>query len=626
MFRFFIPWVNTGSSLAGYELASSFRTYYTSETDVISVEEAGDAAVSVEDARCVTYILQGTIDASAVAEDGADTVTTDGVVSSESSAGLKMIVSDTGSIDASGDGMALLGDYTKVFNAGSITSGGDGIRIGETGDTDIDPKRGLVVNTGVIESAGSGIETYGAYASVWNFGTVISTNDRFGDNGISVYGENSLLINAGEITAGYNGVDFRSENGVAINYGTITGGNKAINVERADNLLVVNYGTLIATGDDAMGTEATINHSKLINHGTIYSQNDSLGDSAIIIDTGSYNLIENTGEIFAFGEGIDYGDGESSNSRIVNSGQIEAGSIGIQIDNGTSETSVTNSGSIVAGTDGIGFDRGTTASEQLTIVNSGTITTGERGIAMFGNSGSITNSGAITAEKNGVEVSGDGNEIQNHGFIEARDHAIDIEEGVTAIAIVNSGTLTSTAPTFEFKAVIDGSDGVETTTNSGLIDGEVRLYGGDDVYTVAEDGQTTGGVYGGAGNDILTGGNFSDFLSGGAGDDTMTGNGGADEFELLYDLDGRANLDVATNASGADDITDFGFDEDTLVVNFAGTVYEISSVAEFDAFAVDLVTGGGSFTKTELNGDVAYEIAFAAGSSARVNSDLLDVV
>jgi Ca2+-binding RTX toxin-like protein len=93
---------------------------------------------------------------------------------------------------------------------------------------------------------------------------------------------------------------------------------------------------------------------------------------------------------------------------------------------------------------------------------------------------------------------------------------------------------------------IDG--GQPTVANTALI----QVFGQDGNDTIALD-ESTGALpaaqlFGGGGNDVLTGGSGADQLFGGAGNDTLLGKGGDD---LLF---GGAGNDTLTGGAGSDQV------------------------------------------------------------------------
>lgn len=129
--------------------------------------------------------------------------------------------------------------------------------------------------------------------------------------------------------------------------------------------------------------------------------------------------------------------------------------------------------------------------DNLGVVNSGAI-----GIAA-GNNITLTNSGVIMGTTDAIAFSGDGS-ITNDatGTITGDNEAIDIE-GVAVI--VNRGTITGRNGT-----AIAGGDQADIVVNSGTINGDVLLGGGDDTFTTdVGTGTVNGMVDGGDDTDTL---------------------------------------------------------------------------------------------------------------------------
>jgi Ca2+-binding RTX toxin-like protein len=122
----------------------------------------------------------------------------------------------------------------------------------------------------------------------------------------------------------------------------------------------------------------------------------------------------------------------------------------------------------------------------------------------------------------------------------------DLVDGGMGRDLVYLGTGDDTFTSFDFGPGA-GADTVHGGTGNDMIlagAGNDRLYGdaGDDW------------IDGGAGDDLILGGAGADTLAGGAGRDTLTGGAGADVF-------------VFRRGSGADTITDFANDLDTLLLD-----------------------------------------------------------
>ncbi|WP_217283812.1 beta strand repeat-containing protein [Pseudaquabacterium terrae] len=135
----------------------------------------------------------------------------------------------------------------------------------------------------------------------------------------------------------------------------------------------------------------------------------------------------------------------------------------------------------------------------------------------------------------------------------------------------------------------------------------VRAFGleGNDTLTFNEaDGALpAGALYGGGGNDAVTGGAGGDLLFGGDGSDTVLGKGGDDQ---LYAGDGN---DVLTGGDGDDQM--FGeAGDDRLIWNPGDDT--------------DLHEGGAGIDTTEVNGGGGREIFTATANGTRVRFDRLD--
>ncbi|MEL6364422.1 MAG: calcium-binding protein [Pseudomonadota bacterium] len=157
--------------------------------------------------------------------------------------------------------------------------------------------------------------------------------------------------------------------------------------------------------------------------------------------------------------------------------------------------------------------------------------------------GNIFNAGILGAFSSigaGAYVDNSDNfQLINTGLIYGLDGSIGIEildsENVT---LNNSGEIAGRIETFsssiDFTNTGVVSGGVEMfgstgsqITNSGLIDGEVVLASGDDMFN-GFGGLALGPIFGGAGNDIIRSGYGDDSIEGGAGADLINGGLGDD--------------------------------------------------------------------------------------------------
>ena len=142
--------------------------------------------------------------------------------------------------------------------------------------------------------------------------------------------------------------------------------------------------------------------------------------------------------------------------------------------------------------------------------------------------------------------------------------------------------------------------GQPTVANTGTI--QMFGQGGNDTISLDE---TNGALpaaqlFGGAGNDTLTGGSGNDLLFGGAGNDILNGKGGDD---LLF---GGAGNDVLTGGTGNDQM--FGESGNDRMIWNPGE-------------GTDLMEGGDGTDTAEVNGGNGAEIFTITANGSRVRFD-----
>jgi Ca2+-binding RTX toxin-like protein len=144
------------------------------------------------------------------------------------------------------------------------------------------------------------------------------------------------------------------------------------------------------------------------------------------------------------------------------------------------------------------------------------------------------------------------------------------------------------------------SGGTATVANTATI--QVFGKGGNDTITLDESNGAlpAAQLFGGAGNDVLTGGSGADQLFGGAGNDTLLGKGGNDQ------LFGGAGNDVLTGGDGDDQV----FGE-------AGNDRMIWNPGDDS----DLFEGGDGTDTAEVNGGNGAETFTIAANGTRVRFD-----
>src|SRR3954454_4140892 len=172
-------------------------------------------------------------------------------------------------------------------------------------------------------------------------------------------------------------------------------------------------------------------------------------------------------------------------------------------------------------------------------------------------------------------------------FGDAANNSITISRDAAGKILVNGGAVTV-------------SGGTATVANTSLI--QVFGQSGQDVITLSEANGAlpAAHLFGGSGNDTVTGGSSADQLFGQAGNDTLLGKGGAD---LLF---GGSENDTLTGGDGDDQAFGQGGD-DRLVWNPGDDT--------------DLNEGGDGTDTVEVNGGNGAEQFTATANGTRVRVD-----
>ncbi|WP_369059104.1 hypothetical protein ABOZ73_15940 [Caulobacter sp. 73W] len=243
-------------------------------------------------------------------------------------------------------------------------------------------------------------------------------------------------------------------------------------------------------------------------------------------------------EVFAAGDGAGISTGAAFNTLLDNAGFLgvtsQGGAVGMRLLGGGE---IVNSGQIRV------------LSDSLYAI----------GLDVSGIAASFLNTGEIRVESNDDQVLSVGvlwkapfysDDVWiNRGLIRA-DAALQVlADGPVAVIplFTNLGTL-------DGEVSFIGGQG-QRFANSGAVWGQVQLGGGEDIYDAAPaagglpaGGMVSGAVFGGAGDDILTGAGMDDRLYGGDGNDRIDGGGQSDFLE----------------GGAGDDILDGGADRDTV--------------------------------------------------------------
>lgn len=179
--------------------------------------------------------------------------------------------------------------------------------------------------------------------------------------------------------------------------------------------------------------------------------------------------------------------------------------------------------------------------------------------------------GAVVAPGNAIEMNGDDtvgvfNTVEgNRGiFAEGGENTIYVGKSgsVSGVAwgieidnaagasntIVNHGTIIGNSG----EAILDDNDGSDLDlTNTGFIQGDVLLLGGDDRYEARDGGMVNGQVYGGIGDDTLIGDSADDDMTGSGGNDLLRGGDGNDTLQG----GSGSGTDTVEGGDGDDDIS-----------------------------------------------------------------------
>lgn len=262
-----------------------------------------------------------------------------------------------------------------------------------------------------------------------------------------------------------------------------------------------------------------------------------------------------SGEILSdFGVLLDTGT-DGSTVRVESTARVEAtNAAGYAIASTASNNTVVNDGEIASPVFGVLLNAGL-AGEAASLINNGLI---DAPVAVYSTAGAahVTNTGLIRAisasypANYGVLITGDESHLENYGTILGRTAAVYL--GGSDQSVFNAGRIEIRGAGTD---AIEGTGGAQRILNRGVIDGDVSLNGGDDLYVGLRTGRVTGEIDLGADDDTAYGSNAADRFDGGDGADTIFGRGGDD---VIRDMAG------GVMAYG-------GVGEDTIIVAGGGT-------------------------------------------------------
>ncbi|MGP6085793.1 calcium-binding protein [Antarctobacter jejuensis] len=292
---------------------------------------------------------------------------------------------------------------------------------------------------------------------------------------------------------------------------TLTGFSSAARTLTAAEFgIVTKDAELVVTTGDAITADGS--HFLTLN-GTVLAHSSS-SYNALDFDGDSVNLFIGPDGFVSAANGDTLSINATGAVRIQNAGTLMSGedAVDVRDTDGAINVSMSNSGTIIGESDGVNLDGGTAS---ISLVNTGTIM-GQEGYGVYMN----------------------------------------WQSGSTGATLLrNTGTITGDNGSFNASA----GTGVNTIINDGVMNGNIYLDNGNDVYQ-GGGGRVSGTVYGDEDNDLLAGGAFSDNFDGGSGDDTLLGRGGDDI------LDGSSGNDFILGGDGNDEI-EGGSNDDTLNAN-----------------------------------------------------------
>jgi Ca2+-binding RTX toxin-like protein len=388
--------------------------------------------------------------------------------------------------------------------------------------------------------------------------------------------------------------------------------------------LIQNDGEISSSGVIRTVSPVSLWNGSIVNNGLVEADNIGAG-VAIAITVNRIGIVTNNGDVVANAltgdaTGVLTYDSSPYRSSLLNS---STGYIGAYSQSGfATGVSMSNNSIVPIENDGLIQASGSAGAIGVDQFNAGgsLTNTGEIdawiapggtgvsiGYAHYG-SGTLTNGGHISADVGVYFVFGsvDTFTINNSGQI---DGAIVFDIFQTGelygnFNLTNSGWINGSI------LVNDQLLTVDKITNNGVINGDISLAGGLDVYDGSE-GSVTGSVHGGAGDDKLTGGAAADSLlgddgndtiSGGAGNDMLTGGAGNDVF-LFNAGDGS---DTVTDLAAGDQVKISGYGAAQSITQVGGDVVVVFSANDqitFQNTTVAVVQAALDFPGGATSGD-----------------------
>jgi len=280
-----------------------------------------------------------------------------------------------------------------------------------------------------------------------------------------------------------------------------------VNYPSNNSYLTVSAGVLIeALGAGSTGIQAETT-AQIAHGGTIRT-------SWIGVDIGaSGGLHVGSGAVVESAQAVRL---RADGARVINDGTLTASLVGVE---GWDSIHATNNGSISATVGVLVYGTANQPNTGSRISNTGTISAFQTGIDLADVNSTILNAGTVTAGLVGIRVT-----------------AMHAASG--SYGIVNTGIV-------DAPVAVQGSGLDDRLNNGGLLNGDVDLGGGNDLY-VGTGGMVSGVIlldgagpsrpvgndtaYGGHGNETIDAGDGNNLLDGGGGNDTLTAGTGDDHF------------------------------------------------------------------------------------------------
>ncbi|MEM7056564.1 MAG: CHRD domain-containing protein [Pseudomonadota bacterium] len=528
----------------------------------------------------------------------------------------------------------------------------------------------LNTSTGVIEGPQNGLYIGDAEhdLDVQNFGTIQS-----GSRAVNIDGTGVNLLNAGDILGQGNqrngtvyadgtaddfsvsnlitGTIDAGEGNTGSGFGAEIGGAE----DGANTFALDNAGTIQGRGNAAAGTNAAGDGVRVGNVGNVGTTDATITNSGQILSEGANGTVagvrvvnnvnfqgeltnEEGGLIAGVQNGVYFGTGDHTGGSFTNRGTVSSDSRAVNIDGESLE--VVNEGLILGTGDqrnGTVYVDGTADGYTFTNTESGVVDAGEHnngsGLSIQNGdvdgdivSAAVFNQGVLQGrgDAEAGNTVGDGLRlfsnadgtsyagiIENEGLIAGSADSdvaagIRIDGGVNVLgAIINDGEIAGTV-----NAIDAAEAGSVTFVNddNGQVSGNVLFGAGDDI--LVDLGKIDGIIDGGAGDDALIAGEGDNVLVGGLGNDFLDGGSGTDTADFS-DLDVAVSIDLGANGNGTA----------TRETGFSVSVAN-ATVANPSQFGAN-IAGGAAFVVQAIAGNLYFNIHTSDFIGGEIRGQLL---